>query len=183
MTPDGIFALYGDGAKILLWGAWIAAAIALVVYVVFKFDELTEKIDDIADKLSRPKPKSEDMDPIEVMPETVVDSVPPSAIVPMPSTAKAEEPTPAPGFNHSEDFRSVTAHGKTFSLTLYQSRALEKLWKARKNLIPELHQAVILEGIESCSKRLRDVFKSNMEAYRALITRGERKGTFRLRLS
>lgn len=83
-------------------------------------------------------------------------------------------------WRHSDDFRTVITKEKTYCLTLYQSRAFEKLWEARKNLIPELHQAAILEGIESCSKRLRDVFKSNMEAYRALIARGERKGTFRL---
>jgi len=57
---------------------------------------------------------------------------------------------------------------------------LGKLWQARNNHTPEVHQDVLLEGIGSCSKRLRDVFKSNMTAYRALIIHGERKGTFRL---
>ena len=86
-------------------------------------------------------------------------------------------------WEHSEDFRVVSAFGKTWNLTLYQSRAVEKLWKAWDNRVPEMHQAAILEGIEACSKRLRDVFKSNMEAYRALITTGERKGTFRLNIA
>lgn len=90
------------------------------------------------------------------------------------SSPESSEWTPSP------DFRTVKALGRTWTLTLYQSRAIEKLWKAWESGIPELHQAAILEGIESCSKRLRDVFKSNMEAYRALISRGERKGTFRL---
>ena len=84
-------------------------------------------------------------------------------------------------FEHSDDFRIVTANGTTHSLTTYQSLALEKLWKATKNHVPELHQAAILEGIGSCSKRLRDIFKSNMTAYRDLIAPGQRKGTFRLK--
>ncbi|HVU83757.1 MAG TPA: hypothetical protein VHC50_02890 [Puia sp.] len=101
----------------------------------------------------------------------------------VPQITRSESTPETSQWGHSEDFRQVTAFGKTFSLTLYQSRAVEKLWKAWNSHIPEMHQAAILEGIESCSKRLRDVFKSNMEAYRALIVPGERKGTFKLNFS
>lgn len=84
------------------------------------------------------------------------------------------------GFKHSEDYRMVVKDGEEFHLTLYQSRAIEKLHKAQKDGLPMMHQARILEGIETCSKRLRDVFRSNMRAFRVLIARGVRRGTFGL---
>jgi hypothetical protein len=171
-----------------------------VIYLVWKFIELCENVQQIAEN-QHSHHHSNTSAPIDVTAE----SAPQSAIVLSESIVKSEcaqnnsnplkstvlticpeseshsdNAKSESDFNHSEDFRIVTVKGNTHSLTTYQSLALEKLWKASKNHVPELHQDAILDGIGSCSKRLRDIFKSNMKAYRELITPGERKGTFRL---
>jgi hypothetical protein len=201
------------GAKALYYVAGIIALAVVFYWIISELNEVSEKVDNLADRLTRPKTKPEDMAPIDVASETVAPSPTESAIVTQASPVNVTESNHSeqngskvigkrvfttcldsqndsdhcaeslPEWTHTEDFHTVKAHGKTFNLTLYQARAFEKLWNAGKNRVPELHQAAILEGIESCSKRLRDIFKSNMAAYRGLITRGERKGTFRLRFS
>jgi hypothetical protein len=170
----------GGSGKAVVCTIGVIAVFVLLFYFFQKLNEISDKVDDIADN-QRTRPNRGSDEPIDVTPEKVAES--PSN---KPETLSAIVPVgavKAPDFHHSEDFQTITAGGVTHSLTLYQSRALEKLWNASKNRVPELHQAAILEGIESCSKRLRDVFKSNMAAYRALIARGKRKGTFRLRFS
>jgi len=174
----------------------ITACIAyglFLLYCLYKLNEIWEKVNEIADHQARPRVQPDKITTIDVTPEGVTEKADSKhentqAIATQANPADVTESRIKSAqsdseWRHSEDFRSVMAYGETFSLTLYQSRAIEKLWNAQKNLIPELHQAAILEGIESCSKRLRDIFKSNMEAYRVLIARGERKGTFRLNLN
>lgn len=180
--------------------ALVVGGVALFGLLFYILHRMSVKMDAIADnQLARPKVDLDNGKAIDVTPETVRETevnapAPISAIV-VQAPGNVAEPRfhsahsenrmseSISEFRHSEDFRMVVANGTTHTLTLYQSRAFEKLWKARKNLVPEVHQAVLLEGIESCSKRLRDVFKSNMKAYRALIAPGERKGTFRINLS
>jgi hypothetical protein len=85
-------------------------------------------------------------------------------------------------FTHSEDYSSVSLNGQRFALTSAQSQVIGKLHEAWKQGIPEFRQAYLLEELETSSKRLRDSFKSNPAAWKALIRRGERKGTVRLNL-
>jgi hypothetical protein len=176
----------GSGSK----GWLIVGGIALVgvvIYCIWKLNELCDNVQNIVDHQDRRHIPNTN-EPIDVMPETAKETITETMVQNTVSTSIVSTETPKTvveshkslDFHHSEDFRIVTVKGTTYSLTTYQSLALEKLWNATKNHIPEVHQASILEGIGSCSKRLRDVFKSNMRAYRDLIAPGERKGTFRL---
>lgn len=83
---------------------------------------------------------------------------------------------------HSEDYSSVVLRGQRFSLTSAQSQVIKALHEGWKQGMPELRQANLLEKLETSSKRLRDSFKSNPSAWKALIRRGERKGTVRMNL-
>jgi hypothetical protein len=76
----------------------------------------------------------------------------------------------------------VSLRGKKFTLTPAQSQVIKILHEAWTRGTPELRQAYLLEQLETPSKRLRDSFKSNRDAWKALIRRGERKGTVRLNL-
>lgn len=171
-------------------GWLIVGGIALagvVIYCLWKLNELCDNVQNLVDHQDRRHIPNTD-EPIDVMPETAKETMTETMVQSTVSTSIVSTETPKTvietpktlDFHHSDDFRIVTVNGTTHSLTTYQSLALEKLWDATKNCVPELHQDKILEGIGSCSKRLRDIFKSNMTAYRALITHGERKGTFRL---
>jgi hypothetical protein len=90
-----------------------------------------------------------------------------------------------PVFHHSEDFRVVVFNGSAYTLTLNQSQVMRQLWEANRSGIREIHQSRLYEETDSANykKRLRDIFKSNMTAFRVLIEPGERRGCFRLRLS
>jgi len=89
----------------------------------------------------------------------------------------------APVFTHSEDFRVVHARGKKYELTGTQARVIERLWAAVKAGCPEVHQSKLLEDLGVYSKRIRDVFKADMEAYAVLIGRAKRKGMFYLNIA
>jgi hypothetical protein len=86
------------------------------------------------------------------------------------------------GFTHSPDFRSVNKDGKIFSLTSKQAQVIQMLFRAQQEGTPVLGQDYILEEVSpyTSTKRLRDIFKSNPEAWEALIESG-RKGTVRLK--
>ena len=182
----------GSGSKGLYVAVGIVVVLVVVLYLFSQLNEIKEQVDTIANnQKTRPNEKTGKETAIDITPEKVTEStVQPdttTAIVPQEELIANEETTSKPGsvadFHHSEDFRIITVNGVTHSLTLYQSRAVEKLWVALQNRVPELHQAAILEGIDSCSKRLRDIFKSNMVAFRVLIGRGDRKGTFKLKIA
>jgi len=181
----------GSGSKTVFYAVGIVVVLVVVLYLFSQLNDIKEQVDTIANnQKTRPNENSGKETAIDITPEKVTESVvqtdTTTAIIPKEELIANPETTSKPdsvaGFHHSEDFRIVTVNGVAHSLTLYQSRAYEKLWKALQNRVPELHQAAILEGIDSCSKRLRDVFKSNMTAYRTLFQPGERKGTFRLNL-
>jgi hypothetical protein len=85
-------------------------------------------------------------------------------------------------FVHSEDFRSVDLDGKKLTLTSRQAQVIQILFDEHENGTAEIGQAFILDRLGSGS-RLRDVFKSNIGAWKKLISSGSRKGTFRLNFS
>jgi len=86
------------------------------------------------------------------------------------------------GLVHSQDYRSVTLGGHTHSLTGQQAQVIQILHEACKNGTPEVGSALILEQLGTPNSRLRDTFKTNQSAWRALIVSGRRKGTLRLNL-
>jgi len=80
---------------------------------------------------------------------------------------------------HGPDFRSVVWGDEQYSFTGYQAAAVKLLWKARDNGTPDVGEQCILEGVDSCGSRLRDIFSKN-PAWGTLIVPGRTKGTFRL---
>ena len=88
------------------------------------------------------------------------------------------------GFSHSPDYRSVTKNGKNYSLSTNQAAIVECLHETFKNGNPEVSQDYIFERIGSSANnpRMRDTFKSNLEAKEDLIATGETKGAFRLKI-
>lgn len=113
----------------------------------------------------------------DITPESVVDG-PVEASTALAVPPKQENTVEV--FQHNPNYRVVIFRGIKYFLTLYQSKAIEALHKAVLSGFDEVHQDVILEANGTCGKRLRDVFKSNMAAFRALVAKGVRKGTFRL---
>jgi hypothetical protein len=96
--------------------------------------------------------------------------------------AKQVAEAPPANFRHSEDFRSVRLNKMEFNLTTNQARVVETLYHHYLNGTPDLGQDYILvEVLESPSKRLRDTFK-NSDAWGKLIIRGKKQGTYRLNL-
>lgn len=83
---------------------------------------------------------------------------------------------------HSDDFRTVCINGKRFELSLNKARIVERAWKYYENDIREVHQSKLLEDTEINSKRLRDVFKDDLKAFKGIFVKGRHKGTFRLAL-
>ena len=81
---------------------------------------------------------------------------------------------------HSEDFRSVVWFGQSHTFTPTQAACVKILWEAWSNQTPELGQAHILETARSKAQRLQDLFAKH-PAWKTMIVRGEKKGTFRLR--
>jgi hypothetical protein len=85
-------------------------------------------------------------------------------------------------FTHSPDYRAVTLNGVVFSLTSRQAQLIEILHKAYKSGHPIVAIARALEQLGTSTSRWQDTFKSNPQAKKALITGGDRKGTFRLNI-
>ena len=85
-------------------------------------------------------------------------------------------------FAHSQDYRSVTVRGKTYTLTARQAQIIEILHEARANGNADVSTARILEALETPNSRWQDTFKSNPDARKALVAFGKRKGTLRLNL-
>ena len=85
-------------------------------------------------------------------------------------------------FTHSEDYRTVTLRGKTYELTFQQAQVIQILHKAHENGKPNVPIAGILESLEKNGSKWQYTFRSNLEAKKALVITGARKGTLRLNL-
>lgn len=101
-----------------------------------------------------------------------------SAAVP-PESSQTDESLP---FSHSIDYRSVVIHGIEYSLTARQAQIVQILHEANVNGHTDISIAQILEQIETPNGRWQDTFRTNVEAKKALIASGGRKGTLRLNL-
>ena len=84
------------------------------------------------------------------------------------------------GFTHSVDYRSVSLHGKPYSLTSRQAQIIEILHHAHESRNRDVGIDHILVELGAQTSRWQDTFKSNPEARKALIAPGDRKGTLRL---
>jgi hypothetical protein len=85
-------------------------------------------------------------------------------------------------FKHSSDYRSVSLRGLTYSLTPAQALIIQVLYEAYENRTPDISTTHILDRLGNPSARWQDSFKSNLRAKKALIRRGESKGTLRLNI-
>jgi hypothetical protein len=64
---------------------------------------------------------------------------------------------------HSSDLRSVTWKGVLYSFTAMQSAVVKQLWEAWEEGTPAIGQHTLLEGADSSSSQLRDLFKESSE--------------------
>ena len=85
-------------------------------------------------------------------------------------------------FKHSEDYSSVSLNGKPFTLTPRQAQVIQLLHAAYENGTPEIGSQFILEKIETPNSRLRDTFRSNLDAWKTLVKAGTKRGTVRLNI-
>lgn len=95
---------------------------------------------------------------------------------------KVESPLFEEMFSHSHDFRCVSLGGSQFTLTSSQAQVVEILHKAYRNSTPDVGKDYILEEIGSPSSRLKNLFRSDAEAFKALIRSGKKRGTYRLNI-
>lgn len=85
-------------------------------------------------------------------------------------------------FRFSEGFVSVSLRGETYKLSRQQRMVIKALYEAHMNGTPWLGKdQLLVDLLESNLDRLRDVFKSNMEAWKGLIV-GDNKGNYRLKV-
>jgi len=98
-------------------------------------------------------------------------------------SAKPKSPaaSKATVFAPSDDYRSATFRGKSYSFTSRQAQVVEMLHEAYLNGTPELGKDHILEKLGSPNSRLRDTFKKH-PAWNSLIVSGEKRGAYRLNL-
>jgi len=85
-------------------------------------------------------------------------------------------------FKHSPDYTSVSIGGQRFTLTPRQAQVIQILHEAHRAGLLDVSSQYILERLGTRSSRLRDTFRSNLEAYRSLIAPGDRNGTYRLKM-
>lgn len=86
-----------------------------------------------------------------------------------------------PVFIHSLDYRSITVKGKKYFLTGQQAAIIKFLYEAYETKSPIVGEQTILVNIGTPQKRLRDAF-GDRKTFKELIEKGERRGTFRLKI-
>lgn len=91
----------------------------------------------------------------------------------------AAESDAASAMRHGPDFRSLAWGDAQYAFTPSQAAVVKVLWEARDNRTPDVGEQFILEAVDSCGSRLRDIFSKN-PAWGTLILTGKTKGTFRL---
>lgn len=83
-------------------------------------------------------------------------------------------------FKHSEDYRSVIVRGQNFTLTSRQAQVIQMLDESRRSGHPDVGNDYLLEMLGTTNSRLRDSFRKNPLAWKALVKTGTKKGTSRL---
>lgn len=79
---------------------------------------------------------------------------------------------------HSADFRSVIWHGQPYSFTPTQAAIVKQLWAAHQNGTPELGGQTLLEGADSQSGDLSQLFHRH-RAWGSMIVPGGTRGSYR----
>lgn len=82
---------------------------------------------------------------------------------------------------HSLDFASVRWDGVELSFSPMQAAIVKLLWEAAANGTPELHASTLLVEADSRLQENRlDPLFFRHPAWKSLIVRGKRRGTYRL---
>ena len=85
------------------------------------------------------------------------------------------------GARHSQDFASVLWNGVEYSFSPMQAAIVKMLWKALANDTPDVHASTLLAYAESQMQENRlDPLFFRHPAWKTLIIRGPRRGTYRL---
>ena len=87
-------------------------------------------------------------------------------------------------FRYSADFRSVKIGRESFALTPKQAHMIQLLYDEYINGTPDVSGDHIVERISPNSNNIRprDIFRSNLKAWNALVEPGRRKGLYRLKI-
>ncbi len=139
---------------------------------------------DIPEKEWRPLVYREELTPGKRQPEPTSQQVIPATnkTLAQPRESKSQAANPQQGFTNSSDYRSVNLDGRVFPLSTSQAAVVQVLHENYCNGTPDVSGERLLGAAGSSGSRLRDAFKSNMEAWKALIVRSRRRGAFRLNL-
>lgn len=82
---------------------------------------------------------------------------------------------------HSIDFISVVWNGVEYTFSPMQAAIVRILWEALANGTPELHASTLLAEVESSLQKNRlDPLFFRHPAWKTMIVRGKRRGTYRL---
>jgi hypothetical protein len=85
------------------------------------------------------------------------------------------------GARHSPGFSSVLWNGVEHAFTPMQAIIVEVLWRALANDTPDVHASLLLAHAESNLKKNRlDPLFFRHPAWKTMIVRGKRRGTYRL---
>ncbi|MBN2226824.1 MAG: hypothetical protein JW763_05625 [candidate division Zixibacteria bacterium] len=87
-------------------------------------------------------------------------------------------------FYHTPDYRCVKKGDQEFTLTPRQAHVIQILHDSHMSGTPDISKDYIINevaGSESNYKKLSELFRDK-DAYKALITSGKRKGTYRLNI-
>lgn len=95
----------------------------------------------------------------------------------------ATQPSVAPPFKHSEDFRTIMFGGESYNLTSRQAQVVQLLYEEMESGIPEVAQDRILVALDSPASQLRDAFQgANRGLWGMLIVPGKRRETYQFDL-
>jgi hypothetical protein len=93
---------------------------------------------------------------------------------PVPPATPAPAAAAPPACTHSGDFRSAVWKGTPYTFTPTQAAVVRQLWRAWEVGAPAMGQDALLEGAESESRSLSDLFRTNPALGTMIVESGNR---------
>lgn len=85
-------------------------------------------------------------------------------------------------FTHSDDYRNVNIRNESYDLTPRQAQMIQILYEAHTGGVQNVAVDNILERLGTSNSRWQDTWRSSVNARKALVRNGDRKGTLRLNI-
>lgn len=96
-------------------------------------------------------------------------------------SAGATSPERAPGFAHSDDYRSIRFRGESYTLSPGQAIIVGTLHKAYLAGHADVSKAKLLDAVEAETSEVRDFFRKS-PLWKTLVCSGPRRGSYRIGL-